>query len=402
MMNRPGAVLPPRLADAFRPKLPDLANEIIDEIRTSIPEYAQAVDGAYEEALRIGVHQALDTFIDRIADPGAPSEDMAGVCRQLGRYEAYEGRTLDSLQAAYRIGAQVAWRRAKEEGKRLRVSSDVVSELADSVFSYMDELAALSLEGYQEAKVKADEGSRERCRRLLRCILEQPPASLAALGSLAGQAEWELPAEVTLVALRPRGRSASAEPRNLVDASLLADDLLSDLACPQPHVLVPGPMNRARERMLRKALKGVQAAIGPTVRWSNAAHSLRWARQVLSLAESGVIEGKPVIRCEEHLQTLWLMADLPLAELIVQRELTALEGVPEAQLDKLTDTLFLWLSAGWTAVKLGCELGVHPQTIRYRILQFRELFGERLDHPMGRFDLVLALRLKQIREHIRD
>jgi DNA-binding PucR family transcriptional regulator len=38
------------------------------------------------------------------------------------------------------------------------------------------------------------------------------------------------------------------------------------------------------------------------------------------------------------------------------------------------------------------ELHVHPQTVRYRLAQLRELFGERLDDPDARFELALALR----------
>jgi DNA-binding PucR family transcriptional regulator len=35
---------------------------------------------------------------------------------------------------------------------------------------------------------------------------------------------------------------------------------------------------------------------------------------------------------------------------------------------------------------------VHPQTVRYRLKQLRELFGARLEDPEARFELALALR----------
>ncbi len=37
-------------------------------------------------------------------------------------------------------------------------------------------------------------------------------------------------------------------------------------------------------------------------------------------------------------------------------------------------------------------LHVHPQTVRYRLAQLRELFGPALDSPAARFGLLLALR----------
>jgi DNA-binding PucR family transcriptional regulator len=37
---------------------------------------------------------------------------------------------------------------------------------------------------------------------------------------------------------------------------------------------------------------------------------------------------------------------------------------------------------------------VHPQTVRYRIAKLRELLGDALDEPDGRFELELALRVR--------
>ena len=36
-------------------------------------------------------------------------------------------------------------------------------------------------------------------------------------------------------------------------------------------------------------------------------------------------------------------------------------------------------------------LHVHPQTVRYRVGQLRELYGERLDDPESVLELTLAL-----------
>jgi DNA-binding PucR family transcriptional regulator len=37
------------------------------------------------------------------------------------------------------------------------------------------------------------------------------------------------------------------------------------------------------------------------------------------------------------------------------------------------------------------ELHVHPQTVRYRLVQLRELFGTTLEEPTARAALLLAL-----------
>ena len=108
-----GEVIPwARLAALMRPELPSLAEEIIDAVRAAVPEYARPMSGPYGNALRLGVSQALETFVDQIADPSASRSALDKVCRDLGRQEARVGRSMDSLQTAYRIGTQVAWERA--------------------------------------------------------------------------------------------------------------------------------------------------------------------------------------------------------------------------------------------------------------------------------------------------
>ena len=41
---------------------------------------------------------------------------------------------------------------------------------------------------------------------------------------------------------------------------------------------------------------------------------------------------------------------------------------------------------------IAAELGVHPQTVRYRLGRLRALFGNALEDPERRFALELALR----------
>ena len=59
----------------------------------------------------------------------------------------------------------------------------------------------------------------------------------------------------------------------------------------------------------------------------------------------------------------------------------------------LTLTLHAWLGNPGQRKAIADSLGVHPQTVRYRMAQLRELFGDSLDNADGRFELELALRL---------
>src|SRR3954464_10413174 len=92
-----------RLTAIMQQELPSLSEEIVSEIRETIPEYARPLDGPYGRTLRSGVERALNGFFAWVVSPSAPLDD---ICRKLGEFEAYEGRQLDTLQSAYRVGAQ--------------------------------------------------------------------------------------------------------------------------------------------------------------------------------------------------------------------------------------------------------------------------------------------------------
>lgn len=58
------ANLPPALATALRPALPDLAQDIIEAIGREVPAYARPLEGPFGRALRVGVQRALTRFVD--------------------------------------------------------------------------------------------------------------------------------------------------------------------------------------------------------------------------------------------------------------------------------------------------------------------------------------------------
>ena len=123
----PTAALPRKLADILRPELASLAAEIVEEIRATIPAYARPLDGPYGKSIRAGVEYAITLFVAQIADPTVSKEQSHEVHHRLGQNEMREGRSLDTLQSAYRVDARVAWRRIMRVGRRSGLSSAVMS-----------------------------------------------------------------------------------------------------------------------------------------------------------------------------------------------------------------------------------------------------------------------------------
>ncbi|MFC8343057.1 helix-turn-helix domain-containing protein [Streptomyces sp. NPDC057280] len=170
----------------------------------------------------------------------------------------------------------------------------------------------------------------------------------------------------------------------------------------QPAVLVvPDPEGPGRARAVAGALQGLRAAMGPTVSLQEGARSLRWASEALELVRRGVLWDAEMVRCQDHLATLLLLRDDALVDAMAERRLRPLEQVRPPQRERLAETLLSWLSSGHNASEVAVRLAVHPQTVRYRMRQLDELFGDHLHDPVAQFEMMLALRALQLRRGVR-
>ncbi|WP_405997491.1 helix-turn-helix domain-containing protein [Streptomyces sp. NBC_00829] len=380
--------LPQEFAAILRPELPSLIKEIGIEVTRAYPEYARLLNGPYGHGIRVGVEQSISVFVDQVAEPSSPSTLRDEMCRRFGRYEAYEGRSLDALQGAYRLGARIALRRAKKVGRSYNLSPTMMLTFADALFAYVDELAALSREGYLEAQSRSGEQFEILRRRLLHLLLAGPPVPRTAIAELSEQTGWPLPERVTLIALRSPA---------VLEQSDVDNDVLADLTDPQPYVLVPGPIDAGRRRMLDGALFGARAAVGLTVPLTSAHDSIRWARRTLELVDAGIIDDRPLALAADHLVPLWLLSDPGLLDQLAERALAPISGLTPSRRDRLVDTLRIWLDTRGTAARMGELLDVHPQTVRYRMRSLEAILGEQLVDPERRFAIEAVLRALELR-----
>ena len=384
--RRPGT-LPPQVITILSAELPSLAGEIVEEVRRAVPEYARQEGLSEPAAYRVTVEQTMAAFLDQFSGGRDSYARRDELCRELGRSEAYQGRTLDALQAAYRVGVQVAWRRVASVARDRRLPAEVMTRLAEALFAYIDELASLSVEGYLEVRSSAAELPGDH-RRLLRMVLG-PGAASAALAEAADAVGWTVPDTVTMVAM-PAGARCVREAMDV--------DVLVNLADAEPHLLIPGGYGPERAAMLDRALPERRCAVGLTVPLGQAADSLRWARRALALVDSGCLDDGGPTLCERHLLELWLLSDGPLLDQLARRELGALARMPRTRRKRMTETLVAWLDAQGNAVEAAHRLRLHPQTVRYRMRQLSAMFDQQLADPAARFVLDAVLRAYRLRE----
>jgi len=418
--TRPYAAIPADAGKVLRPVLPSLADEIIAAIAREVPDYARAMEGEFGQVVRVAIEKALGRFVDLIEDPSGDDGRGRATYVDLGRGEMRAGRSLDALLSAYRLGSRLAWRRFVEAGVAGGLDPGAIYALGEGIFAYIDELSAESAEGYAEEQ-SAAAGERQRLRRrLVRLLAQDPPASEESVLAAAAAARWPLPKTVAALVTAPDGvapadgaaareaaspasaaTGGAASPDDAAEADALAARLarrigeeaigagVEQLAL----VLVPDPGAPARTRRLQAAAEGRPAALGPAVPLPLAGQSVRRAMATHALLAAGRLGDREFARAEEHLPALVIAADPALgAELAAQR-LAPLRTLADGPRARLTETLRAWLDRPGQVQAVAADLGVHPQTVRYRVKQLRELFGDRLEDPEARFELGLALRV---------
>jgi PucR C-terminal helix-turn-helix domain len=383
------ANLPPELAKALRPALPDLAQHIIVAIGREVPAYARPLEGPFGRALRVGVERALSRFVDGIERPGAGDGGAREIYVALGRGEMRAGRSLDALLSAYRIGARLAWERFVAAGEAAGHEPRTLYRLASAIFDYIDGISAESVEGFTEERAAA-EGERQRRRRALARLLARDDVSGEEVHDLARLAAWTRP---ELIAALVVGDASGEEP----DADRLASRMGGGVIAAAEGTLaiawVPDPQAPGRRAQLESGLDAVPAALGPTVALGRAPLSLARARAAHALVLDGVVDRGGLVVADEHLPALLLHGgDRSLAADLAAGALAPLDELRPGPRGRLRATLRAWLDHPGQVTRVAGELHVHPQTVRYRVAQLRELFGDRLEDPDARFELALALR----------
>jgi PucR-like helix-turn-helix protein len=382
--SEPWRKLPESVADLIEPELATVSGEIVAAIGREVPEYARPLEGSFGRGIRTGVGEALSQFVALIRDPGAGRGLGREVYVALGRGELRQGRTLDSLQAAYRVGARVAWRRIAATARRAELDPEVLSTLAEAIFAYIDELSADSVDGYAAAQSEVEELRGRRRYELASLLMREPPAALADLRAAAQTAGWRIPRRLAALAC---AESELPQFTRRLPADVLATRL-DGLGC----VLLADPDGPGRRAEIERAAVGSAAALGPAGGPEQLRDSWQLAKASLAALEAGALGADGLLRAEDHLAELLLFESSGLAARIAARRLAPFEALTEKASERMRETALAYLRRRGNSVQMAADLHVHPQTARYRVARLRELLGDQLDDPDARFELEIALR----------
>jgi DNA-binding PucR family transcriptional regulator len=153
-------------------------------------------------------------------------------------------------------------------------------------------------------------------------------------------------------------------------------------------LLVPDVDGPGRLHLLR-VLDGRHAVVGPARPWTSARDSFDRAVRTLTLLDA---RPGPPVDTETHLADLVVSADAAALTDLRNRVLAPLAGLRRTTRERLEETLRSWLLHLGRRDEVAADLHVHAQTVRYRMGQLREVYGDRLDDPETVRELVVALR----------
>jgi hypothetical protein len=439
----PFARIPTELGARLRPLVPSLAEEALEGIRRRAEFHAVPLEPADVDGLRRTVESGLHAFLDRVEGGGrSPGhvDALAAEFRAFGAGEARHGRTLECLHTGMRTAAAVAWRRLADADALTR---DHMAVLGEAVFAFQEEVSTAAAEGHARVRGAGVDALRRRRARLLEVLLAEADARQEAgsVPALARAARWRLPERVAVALLyreagRGTGEAAApaawapqAAPGGLSAGALssaagelpvvvetvpggagtppvsvgavpglpaLPPDVLVGLDRVEPCAVVPDPEGPGRLRSLERSLRGSCAVLGPSVPLDQAPVSLARARDLAELVRTGVVPGGGVVRWSDHLPALLLSRDPGLVAEMARSRLAPLAPLRPPQRERMADTLLAWLESGLNANEAAERLRIHPQTVRYRLRQLEELFGDRLREPGERFELELVLRARRL------
>lgn len=405
--------------ELLRSRLPEIAGLTVTAIIVEVPAYTNALAGPMGPKIAGAVQLALGGFL-RLAssgDPGTPLAPALEGAYVLGRGEARSGRAMDALLAAYRVGARVSWRELSRTAVEAGLSADTLARFAELVFAYIDELSAASVSGHTDELATTGRVRERYLQELGLGLLHGDPAE--QLTARAERADWEPPRTLTAVILpsaHVRSMLGALDPRTLrpeadledlaepADSGEPADEDAAEVAV----LLVPDADGSRRAALLR-SLRGYQAWVGPPQPWTAVRTSylraLRARQLRLPAAPTGARVGTahdPVgsadpagtvgpVDTERHLTTFVVTSDSAALDDLRRQVLAPFASLRPATADRLTETLREWLLHLGRRDEVAAALHIHPQTVRYRMGQIRDLYGPSLDDPQTVLDLTIAL-----------
>ena len=363
------------------------------------PESFEA-NRASTEASILGFAQILEQG----ADPAAASLGTATLA--YTKEAAQRGIPLTTLMRSYRLGHGAAWERVATLIAAHASDSEqraIATELCSAwLFAYVDAALLLAEDFYTAERERWVRSTAATRAETIETILAGDPIDAALASRRLG---YELDRQHTAViawlpgtrrgARHSRRRWRPRSHRSAIDSAPRARSCTRSASCRSPRGSVLATPSRPASWMTsgstRDAAPGVRIAIGePGHGIAGFRQSHNEAVQARRVAE---LAGRPpgtITRYSRVALAAIATADLDQARTFVQRELRGLAGDDDLT-TRLTATLRTYLDEHSSRSRTAKRLGIHENTVSYRIKQAEEILGRSVDQRTLELRVALAL-----------
>jgi DNA-binding PucR family transcriptional regulator len=387
------------LAARQDPFVLELAGKLNDTLVEEVPELAQ--NSAVRADLEASTRGLLVAFFDAMTDdPFAPLE-VPRAALDLARTMAIHNQDVGPLLRAYRIGQRLAWREvlAMMAGQiadpELRL--EVVSFVFDRMSQEVERVVDASVTIFSEERDRRLTGALARRSDMVRAIVRGDAVDWDEATLLLGHRLRRLQVGLQLWLVETgtetdglrRLEAATHDAAHLLGSAmpLIVPDGSRSLSA---WLTVSGDVDLALLGRVSRSAPGVQMAVGlPAYGVNGFRSSHRQSLLARRVAESS--EHSSAVTMFEAVEVVSaFLADPDAMRELVTRELGGL-GARDEPTRRLRETALAYLRAGGSARDAAEVLGVHKNTVLYRVRGIEEVLGHPIDSRRLTFEIALLI-----------
>jgi len=386
-----------------------LAHEMADLLMASIPELGRADDEDFRAGLLLSCESNLNAIWSQLLtgaslDSIAPPAEAIAWSHEL----VHRGVQLPALLRAYRLGHGMAERRMEEAAAELEIEPEIrwrmLARISHFMFAYIDVICTALVDDYEQERAQWIRGAAAARAELVSAIVERHPVDARAAGE---KLRYDVTREhLALIVWGDPPRAAeqvgSLEREATALAAALGGGQFLTVAIGERSVWAWTSGEHLTDDPVAVGHRmgdGVRAAIG-TCRQGLAgmADSHDEARVARRVAELRAIRPGAVVGYRAADLTALLTADPVEAVRFAESELGELL-VDDDTAGRLRATVRVYLEENLSPARAARRLGIHQNTVVYRVKQTEELLGHTIEQR--RLQLEVALRLSDMIDGLR-
>ncbi len=360
-----------------------LMHDVGQLVRDVAPAFTdQAARLPESESVSAIVERAFVSFVSYLDNPSAAENEIGPLFGRIGRQMASDGVEIDTMRRALEEASTLIVVRLEHLLDRYPLSASLAVHLVSVVTGYLAQLRDYVQHGHGVGR--PDEEGWRRDRALVFRLLSTG-ATVESIAAFTERTGITVASRVmTVVVVGSREPLHSLPP--LEDLAYLpAGGPLSEMLLPEADLAA---LTDAAAH-LRGATRLI---VGPVVPASRARESFAVARSARGHLDSGALPRTPVLRCDEYLVELMLLSDHVSLSSLVERRLAPLAQLPERDREQYAAVLYAVLSTGKSVRQLARDLHYHQQTLQSRVNRLKAVYGDDLDDPDARLEIMLAVR----------